>query len=593
MLSNTRTRHGALYLCSNLCKVFIASFSGNPISTTHKLTFQTPKPITQEPTQITKNLSFVPTVSSTEVSRIPDSVSASVANSICSILSNPGPEKSNLDTLLNDFKDRLSSGLVLQILMNYKQLGRIKTLEFFSWAGLQMGFQFDDSVIEYMTDFLGRRKLFDDLKCLLIAISSNNYQVSCRAFAICVRFLGRQGRVQEALCLFEEMESKFRCKPNNLVYNNILYVLCKKEPSGDFVDAAITIFRRIESPDTYSYSNILVGLCKFDRLETALELFQEMGRAGLAPTRSAINVLIRELCSLSSKEGAIGEVRVNHPRRPFTILVPNVSAKSGAIEPAAGVFWKAHELGLLPSAFVINRLISELCRIGRMEEAIGILNVVEERNLRCLEDNYTFVIKALCDHRRVDEVSQIFGRMLSQGFKSKLVVYNSIICMLCKLGRLDDADTVFKIMNKNRCLPDVVTYTALIHAYGEVRNWEAAYSLIIEMLGLGLYPHFHTYSLVDRLLRVHKQMDLSMKLKGKMELQILLKHCKEGQLEKAYEILRSMLEKGVHLPIYIRDAFERAFQKSGKLKIAHKLLEGNRDVICKPKVAEISSSEQI
>lgn len=47
--------------------------------------------------------------------------------------------------------------------MNYRQLGRIKTLEFFAWAGMQMGFQFDDCVVEYMADFLGRRKLLDDV----------------------------------------------------------------------------------------------------------------------------------------------------------------------------------------------------------------------------------------------------------------------------------------------------------------------------------------------------------------------------------------------------------------------------------------------
>ena len=97
------------------------------------------------------------------------------------------------------------------------------------------------------------------------------------------------------------MESQFRCKPDNLVYNNMLYVLCKKERSEELIDFALMILRRIKFPDTYSYSNILVGLCKFGRFETALDVFGEMGRAGLVPTRSAVNFIIGELCSFKCK----------------------------------------------------------------------------------------------------------------------------------------------------------------------------------------------------------------------------------------------------------------------------------------------------
>ncbi|KAJ6715667.1 PPR CONTAINING PLANT-LIKE PROTEIN [Salix viminalis] len=367
----------------------------------------------------------------------------------------------------------LNSDIVLQVLMNYKQLGRVKTLEFFSWAGMQMGFKFDDSVIEYMVDFLGRRKLFDDMKCFLMTVLVHNGRVTCRALSICIRFLGRQGRFREALCLFQEMETKFNCRPDNFVYNNMLYVLCLRLP---------------------------------------LNFFKKWVGTGLVPTRSAVNFLLRELCLLSAKEGAVNEVRVHSSRKPYTILVPNVGPKSGAIRPAVGVFLAVFDFGLLPSTFVIIQLITELCRLGKTTEACEILKVIEERKLNCVAEGYSIVMQALCEYRLVDEASHLFGRMLSLEFKPKLVVYNSIICMLCKVGRLDDAQRVFQIMSKKRCLPDSVTYTALVHAYGEARNWEAAYDLLMEMLGLGWIPHFHAHTLVDRLLREHGRIDLSDKI---------------------------------------------------------------------------------
>lgn len=553
MLSSTTTKNAsALLKFITLSNFFSTSTTTNHISIA-------PTALARRPTSRTA----------------PILTSADVVNSVCSLLSNKNHQTTNLDLddSLKSFKETLSSDLVLQILMNYRLLGRAKTLEFFSWSGLQMGFRFDESVVEYMADFLGRRKLFDDMKCLLVTVSSHKGRLSCRTFSICIRFLGRQGRVREALCLFEEMEPKFGCKPDNLVFNNILYALCKKEPTGELIDTALTIFRRIELPDKYSYSNIIIGLCKFGRFCTALEVFDEMHRAGLVPTRSAVNILIGDLCSLNAKEGAIEKVRVRSTRQPFTVLVPNVNPKSGAIEPAVGVFWVANRLALVPSAFVIVQLISELCRSGQMKEAIRVLKVVEGYKLRCAEECYSIVMQALCEHREVEEASDLFGRMLSQGMKPKLVIYNSVICMLCKLGNLDDAERVFKIMNMNRCVPDHVTYSALIHAYGETGNWSAAHSLLKEMLSLGMSPHFHLFSLVEKLMREHGQVDLCLKLEMKWEAQILQKLCKLGQLEAAYEKLKSMLEKGFYPPIYVRDAFESAFQKNGKIKVGRELLQ--------------------
>lgn len=541
--------------------------SSQPSSKYHR-NFTNPETISSKSIVPTK-----PTNHSLQIPHISLKTNPSHVVSICSLLSDHVTSTNEIDTVLNCYKGVLSSNLVLQVLMNYKQLGRSKTLQFFSWAGTQTGFQFDDSVVDYMADFLGRRKLFDDMKCLLMTVSLNKGHVSCKALSICIRFLGRQGRIKEALSLFEVMETVFRCKPDNLVFNNMLYVLCKKQSSCEMIELALTIFRKIESPDTYSCSNMIVGLCKLGRLETALQIFGQMGKIGVLPTRSALNILIGELCLMSAKEGSVEKVRVRNNRRPYTILVPNMGGNSGAIQPAVAVFWAALDSGLLPSAFVIVKLISELCRLGKTEEAVEVLRIVEERKQTCVEEGYSIVIKALCEHRRLEEAGNFFGRMLAHGLKPKLVVYNSVISMLCKLGKLSHATRVFEVMNKYRCLPDNLTYTALIHANGEAKNWKVAYDLLMEMLGLCLIPHFHTYNIVDSLLREHDQLDLCLKLERKLENQKLQKLCKEGQLDAAYEKAKSMIGKGIHLSPYARDTFKHAFQKCGKFRIAHELLE--------------------
>uniref|UniRef100_A0A368UGP4 Pentacotripeptide-repeat region of PRORP domain-containing protein n=1 Tax=Glycine max TaxID=3847 RepID=A0A368UGP4_SOYBN len=448
------------------------------------------------------------------------------SSSLLSDLVSCATDDAHIRRVFSRHKRDLTSPLVLRVLKSYKQLGRAKTLKFFSLAGTHLGFRFDDSVVEYMADFLGRRKLFDDIKCLFNTMSFH------------------KGRVSP-----------------------------KRESSLEMIELALSIFHKIDAPDTYSCSNMIVGLCKLGRLESALEIFDRMNRIGVLPTRSAVNLLIGELCLMSGKEGSVEKVRVRNTRRPYTILVPNMGGNSGAIQPAVQVFWAVCSSGLLPSAFVVVKLMSELCRLGNTVEAVRVLRIVEERKLTSVQEGYSVVINALCECCRVEEASDLFGRMLSCGLKPKLVVYNSVISMLCKFGKLKDATRVFEIMNKNRCLPDGLTYTALIHSHGEVRNWKVSYDLLMEMLGLGWIPHFHTFNLVESLLREHDQLDLCVKLERKLENQKLQKLCKGGELDAAYEKAQSMLEKGIPLSAYARDIFQQVFQKCGKIKIARQLLE--------------------
>ncbi|KAL2329507.1 hypothetical protein Fmac_017088 [Flemingia macrophylla] len=491
-------------------------------------------------------------------------------------------DDADMARVLSRHQRHLTSHLVLRVLTHYKHLGRAKTLKFFALAGSHTGFRFNDAVVEFMADFLCRRKLFDDVKGLFATVSFHNGRVSSRALSTCIRFLGRQGRVNEALQLFDEMETLFRCKPDSLVFNNMLYVLCKRQSSLEMIHLALSIFRKIETPDTYSCSNMIVGLCKLGKLDTALEIFNQMEMVRVVPTRSAVNMLIGELCLMAEREGSVQKVRVRNTRRPCTILVPNLRGDIGAIQPAVKVFWAVCNSGLLPSSFVVVKLMSQLCRLGDTEEASRVLRIVEGRKMTCVHEGYSMIITALCECRRVEEASELFGRMLACGLKPKVVVYNSVITMLCKLGKLKDAIRILEIMNKKRCLPDGFTFTALIHAHGEGKNWKVAYDLLMEMLGLGLIPHFHTYNLVECLLREHDRLDLCVKLERKLENQELQKLCKGGQVDAAYEKAKSMLEKGIPFSAYAREIFEDVFQKCGKLRIARQLLEKKTERVQEP-----------
>ncbi|CAN6448920.1 unnamed protein product [Victoria cruziana] len=509
---------------------------------------------------------------------LPDCASRRDVQRVCSLLCLY--QDPDFDNLFDGSTSQFDSDMVLGVLMNYRRLGRKTTLEFFSWAGFKLGFRFDDRVIEFMADFLGRRKLFDDLKCLLKTVSSHKGSLSPITVAISIRFLGRQGRIEEALSLFEEMEAQFGFVPDNMVFNNVLYVLCKKTAVSEkanssmaVIDTALSIFRRIECPDKYSYSNIIIGLCKFGRWESAQKVFHEMRDAGIMPTRSAVNMFIGGLCASKVGDGRTGKIRISDRYRSVCVLVPAFRNSSDCLDPAINILWWVWDTGVFPSTFVITRLIQGLSSLRKMDEVLKILKAVEEKGLEFVDEWYLTVIGGLCDIGLLDEACEMFEKMLSHGLNPKLKTYNALISALCEVGDLKEAEKVFGIMNKENCPPDGATYVSLLRGCCRCGNWEAAHELINQMLDFYLCPDAKTYDVVNKLIRKHGHDELSVKLQAKMEAVVLRNHCKAGRLGSAYEKLSSMLARGIYPPLYIKEFFENTFWEAGKWEEARDLLK--------------------
>lgn len=512
-----------------------------------------------------------------EWAQVPRYCAPQVQN-ICTLLSEEANQgNSKIHSILRRLRFNLTPEIVLGVLKNYRRIGRDRALQFFSWAGNRNGYRHDNIVVDYMADFLGRRKLFDDLKCLLKTMSAERSGlVTPRTVSIAVRYLGRAGKIDEALLVFEQMEQKYDVKPNNLVFNNVLYILCKssavnREHMVSCVEKGLLIFEKMDSPDTYSYSNVIIGLCKIGRVEEAMIIFDEMQGDGVmvrvSPTRTAVNNLIGELCAANMKQGSVSisnvKVKGSSSTLRIDILVPNLKSKN-YLDMAVGIFWKTSDLGVFPSVFVMNMLLEELCRSRKVEFALKIFSLMADRGLRRDGQTYHIIIQALFKIGRSSEASGIFSQMISDGAKPDVLMYNFVISSLCRAGNLRDADNYFDMMKKKRGLPNNVTYTALIHAHCKADNWQAASTLLNELLGLGWSPHSHTFNLVDGLLRKTGKIDIAEKLLLKMESLHIHNDCKAGDWEAAYQKVKKMLERGSSPHVYTLDLVEQALRKAGK-----------------------------
>ncbi|GMP34819.1 hypothetical protein CsSME_00007533 [Camellia sinensis var. sinensis] len=119
-----------------------------------------------------------------------------------------------------------------------------------------------------------------------------------------INILGRAGRLADAIRHFEDMES-LHCTPNVVTYNTVIKALFEcKAPASE----ASSWFERMKAngvtPSSFTYSILIDGFCKTNRVEKALLLLEEMDEKGFPPCPAAYCSLINTLGKAKRYEAA-------------------------------------------------------------------------------------------------------------------------------------------------------------------------------------------------------------------------------------------------------------------------------------------------
>ncbi|PPD91885.1 hypothetical protein GOBAR_DD11195 [Gossypium barbadense] len=108
--------------------------------------------------------------------------------------------------------------------------------------------------------------------------------------------------------------------------------------------------------------------------------------------------------------------------------------------------------------------------------------------------------RCLCSVGKFEKACNIIHEMMHNGFIPDTSTYFKTILIdsFCKADLIEQAHNWFDEMAKGGCAPNVVTYTAIVHAYLKARNVSKADELFEIMLSKGCTPNVLTYTtLID------------------------------------------------------------------------------------------------
>lgn len=315
--------------------------------------------------------------------------------------------------------------------------------------------------------------------------------------------------------------------------------------------------------------------------------------------------------------------------RTFSILAERFAA-AGKPDRAVRLFLSLHHHGIRQDLRTFNTLLDVLCKSRRVRKATSLFKTFR---LRFGADAITFNILAdgWCLLKRTANALDVLKEMVDSGVDPTLTTYNILLKGFFRSGQVKEAWDFFLQMKKrgrkkgSECMPDVVSYTTVVHGLGLAGRIDTARKLLDEMISQGCLPSVATYNafiqvlckkdsiqnaleVFDEMLRrgytpnattynslirglfhggeTVRAMDFMEKTMRRSEgckpnvqtYNIVIKHwCEEGEVAKALELVRRMNEGGDCLPnldtynLVISGMFAR--RRSEDMVVAGKMVE--------------------
>ncbi|KAI3898438.1 hypothetical protein MKX03_001336 [Papaver bracteatum] len=361
--------------------------------------------------------------------------------------------------------------------------------------------------------------------------SQSDYHHTAETYNMAIKLSGSGKDFKHMRNLYLEMRRK-----GSLVTSETWTIMIMQYARAGLTVIAMKKFKEMESdgckPNGNTFKYLLMFLCgkKGRKVDEAVKLFHDMIRAKYVPDKELVEIYLNCLCE-------VGKISDAQKCKEYLW-------KSGFSKPLS-----------------YSLVIRALCRAGRLDEALAMVDEVGEERSKLDQYIYGSLVHGLLRAGRVDEALAKVDKMKEEGSSPTVHVYTSLIVHFFKKKQIEKALEFFKKMGEDGCEPTIVTFSALIRGYMNMEMVSDAWNIFRRMKLKGPAPDFKTYSMFMTCL------------------------CEMGRSEEALQLLYEMPSSGI-IPSSINfRTIYYGLNREGKNDLAHTVLQKKWDLMNKRKLS--------
>ncbi|XP_047326326.1 pentatricopeptide repeat-containing protein At2g38420, mitochondrial [Impatiens glandulifera] len=313
------------------------------------------------------------------------------------------------------------------------------------------------------------------------------------------------------------------------------------------------VFRKLTSSAKWiQASEVLNHIEKFEKFNTPEEILidfiQIYGHANMIG--DAIDIFFR-----------IPKFRCNPTVNSLNSLLNILCWNREGIQIAPRILLKSESMQIRADESTFKILVKALCRIGKVDYAVKLLNNVVEGGYNLDGELCSLILSSIVENRcpSVVDILGFLKEMKKLGFCPGRVDWCNVIRVLvCREGKGIEAFNCLEEMKSDGVKPDVNCYCLVMKGLVEKREFKLVDKVFDELLVIGLVPDIECYNVYINGLCKQKKFDEGMKMVASIEglgckadtttYNMLLESlCEGGELDKGREIVKEMRLKGVQI----------------------------------------------
>ncbi|CAH8370271.1 unnamed protein product [Eruca vesicaria subsp. sativa] len=479
-------------------------------------------------------------------------------------------------------------------------------------AMLKMGFGKDEMTYNTIIHMYGKQgeidlalKLYKDLK----GLSGRNPDAI--TYTVLIDSLGKANRTVEAADLMSEMLD-VGIKPTLQTYSALICGYAKAGKREEAEDTFSCMLRSGIKPDNLAYSVMLDVLLRGNETRKAWGLYRDMISDGHTPTHSLYELLVLGLVKENRADDIQKTIRDMEELCGMNPLeISSVLVKGECFDLAARQMKVAITNGYELQNDTLLSILASYSSSGRHAEACELLEFLKEHAsgskllinkalivLHCKVNNivaaleeyftgacvhgwsfgsstmYESLLHCCVANEHYAEASQVFSDLRLSGCEASESVCKSMVGVYCKL---DFPETAHQVVTQAEtkgfhfaCSP---TYTDIIEAYGKLKLWQNAESVVGNLRQSGRTPDLKTWNSLmtayaecghyERARAIFNTMMRDGPSPSVESINILLHAlCVDGRLEELYVVVEELQDMGFKISkssiLLMLDAFARA-----------------------------------
>ncbi|XP_060196601.1 putative pentatricopeptide repeat-containing protein At5g06400, mitochondrial [Lycium barbarum] len=328
-----------------------------------------------------------------------------------------------------------------------------------------------------------------------------NYRHTTESYNMAIKIAGQGKDFTQMRNLFSDMR-----RNGCLVTAHTWTIMIMQYGKTGLTDIAVRTFKEMKDrgckPTESTYKALITSLCqkKGRRIDESVKIFQEMIQAGYSPDKELIEAYLGCLCELGKLRDArscaesLQKLGFSTPLTYSLYIRP--LCRAGRLEEALALINEVDDEQNILNQYVYGSLVHALLQKGQLEEALARIESMKQVGVHPTPHVYTSLMGYFFRAKQVGKALEIFVEMKDSGCEPTIVTYSALIRGYMNVGKVSEARDVFHLMKKNGPYPDFKAYSMFISCLCRIGNSEEALQLLSEMLDIGIVPSTVNYRTV-------------------------------------------------------------------------------------------------